>query len=326
MYKHTNGESGKRPGRTTPKDGYGSGMIVSASYRTDIPAYYAAWFLNRLRAGFCRVASPWGGPDIEVSLTPAAVDGFVLWTRNIRPLADALDRVAAVAPFMVQYTITGYPRALEAATPPAEQAVAAALALAARHGPSAVVWRYDPILISAATPAGWHRDNFARLAAALAGATDEVVISFAHIYRKTRRNLDRAAARHGFAWRDPPDDEKRALLADLVARADARGMRVRVCAQAACLVPGAALARCVDAGRLSAVAGRAIAARVKGNRPDCLCHESRDIGAYDSCPQGCAYCYAVSDAERAMARRQAHDADGPYLHPPPGRSADRAAM
>lgn len=291
-------------------------MIISASYRTDIPAYYADWFLGRLEAGLCRVSSPWGGRDSEVALTPAAVDGFVLWTRNIRPLAGALARVAAVAPFMVQYTVTGYPRALEAAVPPTDQAVAAVRRLAADFGPKAVVWRYDPILFTDLTPADWHMANFARLADALAGATDEVVVSFAHVYRKTRRNLDIAAAAHGFAWRDPPDDEKRALLGALVPAAEARGMRLRVCAQAAYLVPGAALARCVDAERLSAIAGEAIAARVKGNRPDCLCHESRDIGAYDSCLQGCVYCYAVSDPGRAAARRRAHDPAGPYLIPP----------
>jgi len=290
-------------------------MIVSASYRTDIPAYYADWLLGRLDAGFCRVASPWGGRDIEVALTPGAVDGFVLWTRNIRPLSGALDRVAAVAPFMVQYTITGYPRALEGATPPAEAAVAAFRATAAAYGPKAVVWRYDPILFTDLTPAAWHVANFTQLAGALAGATDEVIVSFAHIYRKTRRNLDRAAAEHGFAWQDPPDTEKRALLARLAPVAEAHGMRLRVCAQAAFLVPGAALARCVDAERLSAIAGRTIAARVKGNRPDCLCHESRDIGAYDSCPQGCVYCYAVGNPARAAANRQSHDPAGPYLLP-----------
>jgi len=290
-------------------------MIISASYRTDIPAFYAAWLLNRLAAGFCRVASPWGGREMEIALTPEAVDGFVLWTRNIRPLAGALDRVAAVAPFVTQYTITGYPRALEGATPPAEQAVAAFRSLAADFGAAATVWRYDPILFTDLTPAAWHEVNFARLADALAGTTDEVVVSFAHIYRKTRRNLDRAAAAEGFAWRDPPDDEKRALLRALVPLAEARGMRLRVCAQAGLLVPGAALARCVDAERLSAVAGRTVTARTRGNRPDCLCHESRDIGAYDSCPQGCVYCYAVSDPARAAARRQAHDPDGPCLSP-----------
>lgn len=288
-------------------------MIVSASYRTDIPAFYADWLLRRLDAGFCRVANPYGGPDYRVALTPDAVDGFVLWTRNIRPLAGRLDRVAAVAPFVVQYTVTGYPAALEAAAPAADKAVSAIHELRRRFGPRAVVWRYDPILFTDVTPAAWHRSNFARLAAALAGATDEAAISFAHIYRKTRRNLAAAAQRHGFGWRDPEDAEKRALAAELARIAAAHGLALTVCAQAQYLVPGAALARCVDADRLADVAGRPIAAPVQGNRPDCLCHRSRDIGAYDSCAQGCVYCYAVSSARRAQRRVATHDPAGEAL-------------
>src|ERR1700687_1419433 len=87
-------------------------LIVSASYRTDIPAFYAGWFLARLRAGYCRVANPYGGGSYEVSLAPGAVDGFVLWTRNLRPLMADLDAVRLVAPFIVQFTVTLYPRAL----------------------------------------------------------------------------------------------------------------------------------------------------------------------------------------------------------------------
>src|SRR5689334_11333689 len=88
-------------------------MIVSASYRTDIPAFYADWFLERLAAGFARVASPYGGRAYEVSLRPGDVDGFVFWTRNMAPLAPHLARVRGRAPFVVQFTVTGYPRALE---------------------------------------------------------------------------------------------------------------------------------------------------------------------------------------------------------------------
>jgi hypothetical protein len=88
------------------------GVIVSASYRTDIPAFYARWFMHRLAAGRCRVANPHGSGEYEVLLTPQAVDGFVLWTRNIRPLLPELDGVREVAPFVVQFTLTGDPRAL----------------------------------------------------------------------------------------------------------------------------------------------------------------------------------------------------------------------
>ena len=282
-------------------------MIVSASYRTDIPAFYAPWFRARLAAGWCRVANPYGGPAYTVRLNQA--DGFVFWTRNAAPFLDVLDGLAARAtPFVVQYTITGYPRPLEAAVPPAARAVAVFRALAARHGPRAAVWRYDPILVSDPTPPDWHRANVAALAAALEGATDEVVVSFAQLYRKSVRNLDAAARRSGFAYADPPEDGKRALLADLVPIVARHGMRLSICSQPALAVPGAAPARCIDADRLADVAGRAVAARRKGNRPGCACFESRDIGAYDTCPHGCAYCYAVAGRARAQARLKAHDA------------------
>ena len=99
-------------------------MIVSASYRTDIPAFYARWFRRRLEAGLCLVANPYGGGTHEVSLRPGEVDGFVFWTRNIKPLLPELDAVRRIAPFVVQFTVTGYPRALDASVIPPDDAVA----------------------------------------------------------------------------------------------------------------------------------------------------------------------------------------------------------
>ena len=298
-------------------------MIISASYKTDIPAFYSDWFLRRLAAGWCRMTNPWGGQVYDVPLTPDAVDGFVLWTRNIGPLADRLDAVAAVAPFTVQYTITGYPRALETSTVPSARAVADLKALSRRFGPRVAVWRYDPILFTSLTPADWHRETFARLARSLTGKVDEVVVSFAQIYRKTRRNLD-LAAEGTFEWHDPEAAEKRALAATLTEIAAAHGMALRVCAQAEFLPEsGSDLAQCIDAVRLSDVAGRAIAAPVKGNRPDCLCHQSRDIGAYDTCPHGCVYCYAVNTPALAKRRYAVHDPDSPFLFAPQPASGVR---
>ncbi|MFQ6019068.1 MAG: DUF1848 family protein, partial [Kiloniellaceae bacterium] len=191
-------------------------MIVSASYRTDIPAFYGTWFRNRLADGVCRVVNPYGGQDYRVPLNREAVEGFVFWTRNIAPFGAALAEVAARGfPFIVQYTVTGFPRELETSVTPAERSIALLRDLARRYGPRVAVWRYDPVLITSVTPAGWHRRAFARLAAALESVVDEVVLSFAQIYAKTRANTARAGRRHGFTWRDPPDEEKRALLSDL---------------------------------------------------------------------------------------------------------------
>jgi hypothetical protein len=282
-------------------------MIVSASYKTDIPAFYGDWFRHRLAAGYAVVRNPWGGGTFTVRLDRESVDGFVFWTRNVGPFLATLDDLAARnRPFIVQMTVTGYPRALERAVIDPDRAVAQIRTLASRFGPRSVVWRYDPVLITDATGPAFHRETVARLAGELGGVVDEVVLSFATIYRKTRLNLDRA----GIAWRDPDDDAKRALLAELAelaAIARDAGLTPTLCAQPDLLVEGLAGAACVDAARLSDVAGRSIPAKVKGNRPGCFCAESRDIGAYDTCPHGCLYCYAVSRPETARRAQKRHD-------------------
>ncbi len=289
-------------------------MIVSASYRTDIPAFYGRWFLERLREGACRVVNPYGGPDSEIPLTPEAVEGFVFWTRNAKPFLPALTEVRTRGfPFIVQYTVTGYPRELEPSVVPADQAVAVIAELARCYGKRAVVWRYDPVFVTSLTPPAWHRTHFAELAAALAGSSGEVVLSFAQIYAKTRVNSDRAAERHGFFWSDPEPAEKLALLRDLAAIAADHGITPTLCTQPELAASGIAPARCIDAVRLADVAGRPIAARTKGNRPGCLCAQSRDIGAYDTCPHGCVYCYAVRRPELAKRRHRAHDPNAAVL-------------
>jgi hypothetical protein len=236
-----------------------------------------------------------------------------------------LEAIRPRTPFVVQFTVTGYPRALERSVIEPERAVDQIQQLAQRFGPRVAVWRYDPILFTSPTPPAWHRETFSRLAASLAGATDEVVTSFATLYRKTRRNLAAAARLHRFTWGDPDAAEKLALIAELAGVARAHGLRLTLCSQPEYLAPGAEPARCIDAGRLAAVAGRPIVAREKGNRPGCACHESRDIGEYDTCPHGCVYCYAVGTPALARRRHRAHDPASPFLFPPPWAAAEEPA-
>lgn len=304
-----------------PANPHNGTMIVSASYRTDIPAFYAAWFENRFRAGFARVVNPYGGPDSVVPLR-VGVDGFVFWTRNAGPFLPALALVRrAEIPFVVSHTIVGYPRALDRAVIDPARAVDILRGLGQVYGPRVPVWRYDPIVLSSLTPESFHEDTFARLAEQLAGVVDECVISFATIYQKTARNMAAAARAYKFSWRDPAIAEKQALAARLARLAAMVGIRLSVCSQDV----GQPLAACIDARRLEDVAAgwglsRRIAAKVKGNRPDCRCHESRDIGAYDTCPHGCAYCYAVGSRTLAKQRHGGHDPAAEYLFPPPRRT------
>ncbi len=288
-------------------------MIVSASYRTDIPAFYGAWFERRLDAGSCEVRNPYGRP-YTVRLDRESVSGFVFWTRNAAPFLPVLDRLAAAGyPFVVHYTITAYPRLLETSVIDPARAARQVHAIARAFGPRAAVWRYDPIIVTGATPLSSHVERFSRLAEALAGAVDEAVLSFATFYRKTRRNLAVAGGAPGLAWDDPAVERKQALIAELATAAREFGMRATVCAQPDLAAGGAREARCIDARRLGDVAGRPSPAREKGNRPGCACHEARDIGAYDSCPHGCIYCYAVASPGAARARHARHDPAAPSL-------------
>ncbi len=289
-------------------------MIVSASYKTDIPAFYGKWLINRLNAGYCRVTNPYGGPPFRVSLLPEDVDGIVFWTKNIGPFLACLPEVRARGiPFVVQYTINAYPPALETSVVDASRSVEHIKALHDEYGPRVPVWRYDTIVSTSLTTPAFHLRNFERLARALEGFTDEVVVSFAQIYRKTKQNMDRAAAAFGFTWDDPPAGGKRALLAALAECARSYGFQVSVCGQREFLAEGIADARCIDPIRLGDVAGRLIPAAARGHREGCGCAQSRDIGEYDTCPHGCAYCYAVRRRSLARERYRTHDPHGEFL-------------
>jgi hypothetical protein len=298
-------------------------MVISASRRTDIPAFYGTWLVNRLRAGFCMTRNPMNGVAGRIPLARPEAEGIVLWTKNFRPFEKHLPAVAdSGLPFYVQYTINGYPPALERNVVEWQRSVDTVHRLASRFGPRSVVWRYDPIVFSRLTPPEFHLDNFGRIARSLASATDQAAVSFVQVYRKTRRNMDRMAADCDNPWWDPPIEEKRAFVRQLAGDAAGSGITLTVCSQ-----PEIALdlpsAHCVDARRLSDVAGAPISAATLPSRPGCVCSASRDVGEYDTCPHACAYCYAVRSPDLAVRRFRSHDPESEYLFGAPDTSPDR---
>jgi len=290
-------------------------MIISASFRTDIPAFYGEWFLRRLEAGHCLVKNPYDGKPFSVSLRREHVDGFFFWTKNLGPFAKKLEILKTRGyPFIVSYSITGYPRELERSVVSAEKAIDHLRRVAGDFGSRRAVWRYDPILITSLTDFDFHRRNFDRLARDLAGSTDEVVVSFAEMYRKTKRHLFTAAEKFHFSWEDPSDDQKREFLIELAQIAQARGLKFSLCAQRQYLSREINDAVCIDVQRLSDVAGLSIHGTKPGHRGKrCGCYQSRDIGVYNSCLHGCAYCYAVESREQAREFYQRHDATAESL-------------
>ena len=294
-------------------------MIISASSRTDIPAFYGDWFRNRLDAGYCLSINPFNGAVYRIGLRREEVDGFFFWTKNLGPFLPQLDTLRERGfPFVIHYTINGYPRPLESSIIPTAKSIEHLHFIAQTYGAKVGIWRYDPILITTLTDFDFHRENFARLARALAGAVDVVSVAYAlYAFRKTRRNMNRAAGEAGFRWEDPEDKRKREFLIELATLAKKNGITLLLCAQPQYLSPEIQEASCIDARRLSEIAGRPILGEKPGHRgKQCACDYSRDIGAYDTCLHGCAYCYAVTDLQTSKKFYRQYDPTAEWLCAP----------
>lgn len=286
-------------------------MVVSASRRTDIPAHYAEWLIRRLRAGFCEVPNPYRPDQVgRVSLLPEDAEVLVLWTRNAAPLLPHLGEMERMGHrFYFQYTVLAYPPLLDPGTPPPERSAETVKALAAALGPERVVWRYDPIVLGPGTDLAFHREAFARVAARLEGSVRHCVVSLLDDYRKTRERM-----RETPTW-PAGGPEADALLTELARTAAEHGMEIRSCAEPRDLSAlGIRPGRCVDPEYIERVFGIAVSRRKDpSQREACGCAASRDIGAYDTCPAGCRYCYATADFARAREALRRHDPDAPAL-------------
>lgn len=303
-------------------------MIISASRRTDIPAFYARWFINRVRAGYCEVTNPYNRQQVaRISLLPEDVDVIVFWTRNPRPLFPYLDELDGRGyRYYFQYSLLGYPRQIDAHCPPLEASIITFRELAQRLGPDRVIWRYDPIVLSEITPPAYHRAAYARLAQALAGHTARSVVSLMDEYPKIRGRL-REMAHQGARLLPVVSDERKAetslpawlgeLLSDLAAIARSSQMEIVSCAEEVNLAPfGIRPGRCVDDDLIRRVFGLEVApTKDPGQRSACGCVVSKDIGKYDSCLFGCRYCYATTRFSRARENYLRHDPNAPELYP-----------
>jgi len=271
--------------------------IISASYRTDIPAHHGAWFAKRLGEGIALHSSSAKSPPRSVSLAPEDVLAFVFWTKDVEPFLPVLKRVhARGTPFVVQHTVTGYPIALEPGSPTYITAARNMDRIAGEYGACRVVWRYDPIILTADMDAAWHIRNFTAISSLLEGVSNECVVSFLHCYNHVRTSL----ALRSIVPKQPSLGQRTDLLRRIAAIAYDKGIKLSTCAQPDLEVEGVSRAHCVDPERLSRVAGKEIAAPKARLRAGCGCADSVDIGAYDTCPNGCAYCYANAGEYRTV--------------------------
>ena len=292
------------------------GMIISASRRTDIPAFYADWFVNRIRAGYCIVPNPFKPNQVSrMSLKAEDVDVIVFWTRNPRPLMPRMLELDAWGyRYYFQYTLLNNPRLIDPQVPTLEASLTTFRELADHVGPQRVIWRYDPIVWSNVTGPEFHQQTYERIAQALRGYTRRSVISLLDVYRKAEKRL-KALAQHGVELATPDIDDLGKLMRALVETATTNDIEITSCAEQIDLRPyGVRPGKCVDDGYIKRVFGLDVThEKDPSQRQACGCVVSRDIGMYDSCLFGCAYCYATSNLVRARANHAQHHADSPSL-------------
>lgn len=270
-------------------------MIISASRRTDIPAFYFDWFLSRLQAGFVDVVNPFNRRQVSrISLAPQAVDCIVFWTKDPAPMLGKLDRLDSY-PYYVQISITPYGSDVELNLRPKAAIIKAVQELSSIIGRQRVVWRYDPMLLSRHYTISSHLEWFKCSLAQLAPSVERCVISFIDMYAKTEKNTQ------GLNLRELTEDEMHELAAGLSDIARDSGVTLQTCSEAIDLEQyGITHGACIDGELVERITGKSIRiGKTKSQRPLCNCVESFDIGQYDTCIHGCRYCYANASLEKA---------------------------
>ena len=285
-------------------------MIISASRRTDIPAFYSPWFFNRIKEGYVLVPNPFNSKMIsKVSLNPAVIDCIVFWTKNPAPMIPWLDKLPD-CPYYFQVTLTPYDEQIERYLPSKRKVILPAVRQLARQiGPERVVWRYDPVFLTERYSVDFHKKAFAQIARLLRGNTVRCVISFLDWYPPMEKRL------RPLAPRPLGGDEMRELAASFGQAAAENGMRIFTCAETADLSGfGVEHGCCIDRDLLERIGGRPLCAeKDRSQRAACGCVQSVDIGAYDTCPGGCLYCYADHGVGRTMRNLAGFDPSSPLL-------------
>lgn len=285
-------------------------MILSVSRRTDIPNYYSDWFYNRIKEGYLYVKNPMNTHQISrIDLSPEVVDCIVFWTKNPAAMIDRLDELKDYK-YYFQFTITGYGRDVEAGLPDKKEVIIPTFQrLSEIVGKDKVIWRYDPILINEKYTAEYHIRAFTKIAEALKDYTTKAIISFVDLYAKTQRNTK------GLNIKDLNDEEMKTIAKQMAEIAHANGLEIESCAELIDLEEvGVKHGCCIDKNLIEQIIG----CPVKGNkdknqREECGCFESVEIGTYNTCKNGCKYCYANYNEEQVVSQTHLYDPDSPIL-------------
>lgn len=284
-------------------------MIISASRRTDIPAFYSEWFFNRLQEGFVLVPNPRNPKQFSrVSLKRDVVDCFVFWSKNPSAMIGRLDQLAPYN-YYFQFTLTPYQKEIEPYLPSVEKRMEIFQRLSDQIGQDRIVWRYDPVFINPRYSVDYHISSFEKIAASLKEYTNTCIISFIDEYSHIRGTL----AEHYI--RSMENQDIHILSKAFSEIAESKELTLQTCAEDIDLdVYNITHGACIDRKRIERISDCSLEVKKdKNQRPACHCIESIDIGAYDTCPHGCIYCYATTTRKKVLANMAFHDKHSPKL-------------
>ena len=284
-------------------------MIIQTGMRTDIPAFYSEWLVNRIKEGYVLVRNPYNpGQVTKYSLSPEVVDLIGFCTKNPAPMLKYMDVLKPYGQYWF-ITITPYGKDIEPHVPDKNTVMEEFKRLSGYVGIDSVGWRYDPILTDRVHTVEWHVAEFEKMASNLSGYTRTCVISFLDIYKKVERNFPEA--------RKVARQDRLRIGKEFVRIADRYGMTIRPCAEGKELAAyGADCSGCMTVNTFeTALHTHLDVPKRKMNQRNgaCACLLGVDIGAYDTCGHLCRYCYANTNAGLVRENIKRHDPKSPFL-------------
>lgn len=283
-------------------------MILSVSRRTDIPRFYFDWFLNRLKEGFVLVRNPMNYNQVSrIELSPDTIEFIVFWSKNPEPMIEKLDELKPY-PFYIQFTINAYDDVIEENLPPKKDLIETFKRLSDKTSPKQILWRYSPVLLTSKYTPEYHIEFFTDVCEKLNGYTEKCNLSFIDIYAKIKKRMEEMKIRE-------PDNEQKIYLANTFKNiAEANGIKLGACGNLDLGAAGIDKSQCIDGNLIAELLGLDFkGGKDLNQREDCYCAPSIDIGTYDTCLNGCTYCYANSAKSKAEKRFTEHDVNSPIL-------------
>lgn len=283
-------------------------MIINTGGRTDTVQYYTKWLLKRFEEGYVYSRNPlFPNKVTRYELNPSVVDGVQFCSKNYEPILSDLEKITSRFHTYFHYTITAYGKDVEPGVPSIDESMATLKKLSGIVGKQRVAWRYDPVLLTKKYTIGTHFETFERMAKELAPYVDRCIFSFVEMYRKLEINMPELI---------PLSQADMDALAQGMGKIAARyGLWLQTCGTNGDYSRyGIHPSGCMTLemmGRANGITFRAL--KHKGMRQGCHCIQSRDIGAYDTCMNGCKYCYANKRPQKAFENYPNHDPDSPLL-------------